>query len=85
MQSHSPDAPPALSRASGKAHRAAWFKFGDAPLFLVRDLACYFSAKENTISVLITRNSRHYKTGDMIVETSEEYIKSKEGRSIGSG
>jgi predicted nucleic acid-binding protein len=38
----------------------------------------YFAAKENDISVLITRNIRHYKVDDMIVETAEEYIKTKE-------
>jgi predicted nucleic acid-binding protein len=37
----------------------------------------YFTAKENNISVLITRNIKHYKVDDMIVETAEEYIKSK--------
>jgi predicted nucleic acid-binding protein len=37
----------------------------------------YFTAKENKISVLITRNIRHYKVDDIIVETAEEYIQSK--------
>jgi predicted nucleic acid-binding protein len=37
----------------------------------------YFTAKENNISKLITRNIKHYKADDMIVETAEEYIKSK--------
>jgi predicted nucleic acid-binding protein len=36
----------------------------------------YFTAKENNISILITRNSKHYKVDDMIIETAEEYIKS---------
>jgi predicted nucleic acid-binding protein len=34
----------------------------------------YFTAKENDISRLITRNIKHYKVDDMIVETAEEYI-----------
>jgi predicted nucleic acid-binding protein len=38
----------------------------------------YFSAKENDISILITRNIRHYKAGDIFVETAEEYIKAKD-------
>jgi predicted nucleic acid-binding protein len=37
----------------------------------------YFTAKENNISKLITRNIKDYKVDDMIVETAEEYIKSK--------
>jgi predicted nucleic acid-binding protein len=37
----------------------------------------YFTAKENKISTLITRNIKHYKADDMIVETADEYIKSK--------
>jgi predicted nucleic acid-binding protein len=37
----------------------------------------YFTAKENGISKLITRNIKHYRVDDMIVETAEEYIKSK--------
>ena len=36
----------------------------------------YFTAKENNISKLITRNTKHYKVDDMIVETAEEYIRS---------
>jgi predicted nucleic acid-binding protein len=36
----------------------------------------YFTAKENNISILITRNSKHYKVDDMIITTAEEYIKS---------
>jgi predicted nucleic acid-binding protein len=39
----------------------------------------YFAAKENDISILITRNTKHYKvTGIPIVETAEEYITAKE-------
>jgi predicted nucleic acid-binding protein len=37
----------------------------------------YFAVKENKISILITRNIKHYKVDDMIVETAEEYIRSK--------
>ncbi|MDR2618409.1 MAG: PIN domain-containing protein [Treponema sp.] len=37
----------------------------------------YFAAKENNISILITRNGKHYKVDDIIVETAEEYITSK--------
>ena len=41
----------------------------------------YFTAKENNISVIITRNINDYKTKDVdiIVQTSDEYIKN-EGR-----
>jgi predicted nucleic acid-binding protein len=35
----------------------------------------YFTAKENNISKLITRNTRHYKADDIIVETAEEYVR----------
>jgi predicted nucleic acid-binding protein len=37
----------------------------------------YFTAKENNISILITRNLKHYKVDDIIIETAEEYIKSE--------
>jgi predicted nucleic acid-binding protein len=40
----------------------------------------YFTAKENNISKLITRNIKHYKVDDMIIETAEEYIKSRKQR-----
>jgi predicted nucleic acid-binding protein len=44
----------------------------------------YFTAKENNISRLITRNIKHYKVDDMIIETAEEYVKSrKEQRTNG--
>jgi predicted nucleic acid-binding protein len=37
----------------------------------------YFTAKENDISVIITRNTNDYRTkeADIIVQTSDEYIK----------
>jgi predicted nucleic acid-binding protein len=34
----------------------------------------YFTARKHNIPTLITRNVRHYKVTDMIVETAEEYI-----------
>ena len=36
----------------------------------------YFSAKENNIVVLITRNIKDYKEKDLIVQTAEEYLRS---------
>jgi predicted nucleic acid-binding protein len=44
-------------------------KFGD-----FEDGLQYFSAKENKIPVLITRNVRDYKEKDLIIQTAEEYI-----------
>ena len=35
----------------------------------------YFSAKENQIPVLITRNVKDYKEKDLIIMTAEEYLK----------
>jgi predicted nucleic acid-binding protein len=35
----------------------------------------YFSAKENGITVIITRNIKDYKEKDILAETSGEYIK----------
>jgi predicted nucleic acid-binding protein len=35
----------------------------------------YFTAKENNIPAIITRNPKDYKVKDIIVQTSEEYIK----------
>ena len=37
----------------------------------------YFTAKQNNISKLITRNIKHYKVDDIIIETAEEYVKSR--------
>jgi predicted nucleic acid-binding protein len=48
----------------------------NSPFNDFEDALQYFTAKENNIAVLITRNIRHYKGDDMIVETAEEYIKS---------
>jgi predicted nucleic acid-binding protein len=44
----------------------------------------YFTAKENNIPTIITRNIRHYKVKDLIVQTAEEYIKSKMKNNVGS-
>ena len=35
----------------------------------------YFSAKENGIQVIITRNVKDYKEKDVVIQTAEEYIK----------
>jgi len=35
----------------------------------------YFSAKENKIPVILTRNIKDYKEKDVVVHTAEEYIK----------
>jgi len=37
----------------------------------------YFSAKENEIPVIITRNIRDYKEKDVLIQTAEEYINMK--------
>jgi predicted nucleic acid-binding protein len=44
-------------------------KFGD-----FEDGLQYFSAKENRIPVIVTRNIRDYKVKDVIIQTPEEYI-----------
>jgi predicted nucleic acid-binding protein len=36
----------------------------------------YFTARENNISILITRNIKDYKEKDIIIQTPEEFIKS---------
>jgi predicted nucleic acid-binding protein len=36
----------------------------------------YFSAKENSISTLITRNIKDYKVKDLVIQTAEEYVRS---------
>jgi predicted nucleic acid-binding protein len=36
----------------------------------------YFTARENNISILITRNTKDYKEKEIIIQTSEEFIKS---------
>jgi predicted nucleic acid-binding protein len=35
----------------------------------------YFSAKENGIPIIITRNVKDYKEKDVVIQTAEEYIK----------
>jgi hypothetical protein len=37
----------------------------------------YFTSKENNIKILITRNGKYYKEKDIMIQTAEEYIKSK--------
>ena len=44
--------------------------FGD-----LEDGIQYFTARENKIPAIITRNTKDYKVRDMIIQTSEEYIK----------
>ena len=38
----------------------------------------YFTARENEIPVLITRNTKHYKEKGLLVQTADEYIKGGE-------
>jgi predicted nucleic acid-binding protein len=38
----------------------------------------YFTAKENNILTIITRNIKDYKVKDIFVQTSEEYVKANE-------
>jgi len=45
-------------------------KFGD-----FEDGLQYFTATENNIPAIITRNAEDYKVRDIIIQTSEEYIK----------
>jgi predicted nucleic acid-binding protein len=47
-------------------------KFGD-----FEDGLQYFTSKENNIKILITRNGKDYKEKDIMIQTAEEYIKSK--------
>jgi len=35
----------------------------------------YFTAKENNIGALVTRNTRDYKERDIVIQTPEEYVK----------
>ena len=37
----------------------------------------YFTARENGIAVLLTRNIRDYKEKDIIIQTPEEFIKTR--------
>jgi len=36
----------------------------------------YFTAKENNIPVIITRNVKDYKENDLIIQTADEFIRS---------
>ena len=45
-------------------------KFGD-----FEDGLQYFSAKENEVLMIITRNIKDYKEKDISVQTSEEYLR----------
>jgi len=36
----------------------------------------YFTARENNINILLTRNIKDYKEKDLIIQTPEEYLKS---------
>jgi predicted nucleic acid-binding protein len=45
-------------------------KFGD-----FEDALQYFTAKENNLLAIITRNGEDYKVKDIIIQTAEEYIK----------
>ena len=40
----------------------------------------YFSARENGIKVLVTRNIKDYKENDVIIQTPQEYLRSKPGK-----
>jgi hypothetical protein len=40
----------------------------------------YFTAKENNIPVIITRNVKDYKEKDLIIQTADEFIRSVEKR-----
>jgi len=37
----------------------------------------YFTARENGITILLTRNIRDYKEDDIVVQTPEEFIKAR--------
>jgi hypothetical protein len=40
----------------------------------------YFTAKENNLLAIITRNGEDYKVKDIIIQTAEEYVKMNKGR-----
>ena len=42
----------------------------------------YFTAKENNIPVIITRNVKDYKEKKLIIQTADEFIKSVEKKGI---
>jgi len=37
----------------------------------------YFSSRENGVEILLTRNTKDYKERDIIIQTPEEYIKTR--------
>ncbi len=37
----------------------------------------YFTARENGIAILLTRNTKDYRERDLVVQTPEEYLKSR--------
>ena len=39
------------------------------------DALQYFAARENNVVAILTRNTRDYKVKDLIIQTSEEYLK----------
>ena len=39
------------------------------------DALQYFAAKENIVLAILTRNTRDYKVKDVIIQTSEEFVK----------
>jgi predicted nucleic acid-binding protein len=42
----------------------------------------YFTAKENNLLAIITRNGEDYKVKDIIIQTAEEYLKTVNGEEI---
>lgn len=44
------------------------------------DAIQYYTAKENGINYLVTRNKKDYKKTDLIVCTAEEYLRIREGK-----
>ncbi|MGA1844590.1 MAG: type II toxin-antitoxin system VapC family toxin [bacterium] len=49
------------------------------------DAIHYYTAKENGIYYLITRNKKDYKKTDLIVCTAEEYLRIREGKKDNTG
>ena len=41
----------------------------------LEDALQYFTAMENNVLAIITRNIKNYKVKDIIIQTSEEYLK----------
>ena len=42
----------------------------------------YFTAKENNIPIIITRNVKDYKEKDLIIQTADEFIRSLEKKGL---